>query len=1156
MAQETPNLSNWRTKTLVVKEAKPFQLDSLPVLPHTLEIFEYPSGKKANSKDYDFDFGKLTWKKENLPDTIDVRYQVLSIDLGQEFSRLDTNYIRTDPGLPPSFVYDPFNNNEGNKGVLDLDGVEYTGSFARGISFGNSQDLVLNSSFNLQMSGTLGDDIEILAAISDQNIPLQPEGNTQNIQDFDRVFIQLKKGGTSLIAGDFDLRKPDGYFMNYNKKLQGAKFENTSEALGGKWKNSGAFAISGGKFARQTLLVSEGNQGPYKLRGNDNELFIIVLSGTEKVYFDGVLLERGEINDYVIDYNRGEISFTTNRLVTKDSRIIVEFEYTDQNYLRFLYVLGSEYQKGKWLGRFNYYNEQDSKTSSGQQELSPAQIEFLTGAGDNLANEFAPGIDTLEEFTTDRITYALIDTIANGILYPRILIYNTHPDSAKYTAKFTEVGDKKGNYFLEANAANGRVYSWVAPDPFTGEPQGNFEPVIKLVAPQRKQLMTLGGRYEWNRNSFVDVEAAMSVYDQNRFSKVDAKDDRGASVKVDFQKLFEFRKRGIIESEEDKKRPAEWKLMTRAAYEYKQEYFQALSPYRSAEFSRDWNISNLESADEHLAIAGLNLTKSKWGAISYDFGTFLRGSSYQGYKHNYNARLQQKGYKLILQGSYLLSETAEEKTRFSRPSADLSKTFKGLGGFKIGTTAQREKNTRKTAATDSLKINSFYFDILGAYFETTSSKNTKLAGRYSRRWDYNIDDNAYNNSTIADEFNLNGSWNASKASRLKWNMTYRNLRIIQEELTQQEALQTYLGRLEHNLKLWKGLLRSNTVYEIGSGQEPELEFVYQKVNEGEGVYTWLDRNQDSIPQLDEFEVAVFQDQANYVRLATVTDRYIRSNLVQFNNSFYLEPKALWFKEKKNFKAFMSKLSLQSTVKINRKVQLDDDVNQWNPFDLNIPDSTLVAVTSAYRGTLFFNRSNPKYDFRIGLNNIRNRSVFTTGFESKANRERLFAFRWNITKKWSVNTQFSEGNRLADSEFFNNKDYQIRYYNIEPKITFQPSQNFRLIQSYKFNKGNNRIGLFEKIVKHDVNTELTYSRSSKTSIRSRFSVVSVAFDGEVNTPVSFNMLEGLQDGLNYIWNLTFDRKLSKNLLLSLAYDGRKTGTANVVHIGRASIRANF
>ena len=140
----------------------------------------------------------------------------------------------------------------------------------------------VNSNLSLQLNGKVSEEISILASITDDNIPIQPEGNTLQLQDFDQAFIQLFSSRSKLTAGDFWLRRPKSYFLTYQKKVQGVSFstelmkpDNTNDY----WRVSSSLALSKGKFSRNRLQGLEGNQGPYKLVGQTRR-FIIVLSGT------------------------------------------------------------------------------------------------------------------------------------------------------------------------------------------------------------------------------------------------------------------------------------------------------------------------------------------------------------------------------------------------------------------------------------------------------------------------------------------------------------------------------------------------------------------------------------------------------------------------------------------------------------------------------------------------------------------------------------------------------------------------------------------------------------------------------------------------------------------------------------------------------------
>jgi len=1150
------SLSNWRTITFS-EISDTLTLDSLTVIPSTVTVKDKSQGDFIDKNNFILINNKLVFsKKPKAEKGLEINFRVFPFALDATAVRKDTTQIGKEDFSDYVFRYEPVPE---SGEMFDFQGLDYQGSFARGISFGNNQDLVLNSSFNLQLAGDIGDDIEILAAISDNNIPLQPEGNTRQLQEFDQVFIQLKKDKSQLIAGDYQLTRPAGYFMNYNRRLQGLSFDTGADLGKGTLTGRLSGAVARGQFARNEFNGQEGNQGPYKLTGANNERFLIILAGTEKVYIDGALLQRGSEDDYTIDYNAGEVTFTANQLITKDKRIVVEFTYSTDNYLRTVYGTGLTYKTEKLNTYFNLFSEQDAKNQSVSQDLSDIQRQLFADAGDAVENRLFLGVDTLPDFDPNRIMYRMVDTLG----YDSVFAYTTNPDSARFVLRFTEVEQGSGNYIPVQSSANGRIYAWVAP--LAGTPQGTHEPVIRLVAPQRKQLYTFGADYQLNKNTNILTEVALSNTDLNTFSDLDASDNAGVAIRNRLENKFVFgeespqsavRSPQLNDSIPFAVGRSPFIVATFVDYEFRDANFREIDPYRAVEFQRDWNTDKTIKIDEHLLNTGLNFEKKDLGNLRYTFGTYLRDSVYTGIKHSAEANIASKGYRMNISGSYLTSKGLEEDTRFFRPKVSLSKRFEQINNLELGVYGEREDNRRFNSGEDTLLNSSFYYDLFKAYIKTSESPEFSFGTEYVRRYDYAPDTTRFARITTADEVNVKGWWAKYKHSRLNWNLTYRNLRVQDSLLTPERPQETYLGRLEYLLLVKQGFLKSNTVYELGSGQQQRIEFTYIQVNPGEGVYTWIDRNEDGAKQLDEFEIANFSDNADHIRVTTFTNDFIRSDNVNFSQSVELNPVKLWRQSEKKGLRLMSKFATKTILQIQRKTLESAKVLPWNPFQLEVSDTSLVSLVANIRNTLFFNRTNQKFGFQIDVQDNRNRRILTTGYEARRRTEQSIRARWNPSKTIGTKLYLAQGNRFNDSEFFETKDYDIRFYEIEPEVKFIFRKNTRLTLAYSFADRRNVINEKETAQNHDLSAELTYNKVSKSEIRAGFSFVNIAYEGAANTPVQYAMLDGLQNGRNFLWNLTFERRIAKNVLMSISYEGRKTGENKTVHVGRANVRAAF
>ena len=247
---------------------------------------------------------------------------------------------------------------------VPFDGLNTQGSIVRGLTIGNNQNAVINSQLDLQITGALNEKINIRASLQDSNLPSQDGGYSQSLDEFDALFVALYADQWRLRAGDIDLSNTNTYFGQFTKKIQGLYAQGIIDHQdGSKTELFGAGGLVRGVFQRSTIIGQEGNQGPYKLVGPNGEAYILMISGSERIYNNGVLLKRGENNDYMIDYNAGELIFNPTYPITANMRITAEYQVTERNYTRFIGYGGGQYTSETLRIGAYAYSEKTPRTS-------------------------------------------------------------------------------------------------------------------------------------------------------------------------------------------------------------------------------------------------------------------------------------------------------------------------------------------------------------------------------------------------------------------------------------------------------------------------------------------------------------------------------------------------------------------------------------------------------------------------------------------------------------------------------------------------------------------------------------------------------------------------------------------------------------------------
>ncbi|MGB6122348.1 MAG: hypothetical protein WBG80_10590, partial [Bacteroidota bacterium] len=755
--------------------------------------------------------------------------------------------------------------------------LQKSGSIVRGFTVGSNRDLSLNSGLRLQLAGRISSDIEIAAALTDESTPIQPEGTTQSLQEFDEVYVEIKSTDLAAVLGDFSLQTGGTEFATVNRHLQGAKGVGSYRVGSSRGSAMVAGAITRGLFNINQFFGIEGVQGPYRLTGRNGETFITIVAGTERVYIDGEPMVRGETNDYIIDYSLGEITFTARRLIISASRVTVDFQYTERSYARsFLSGENSSFLfDDKVSFSVSYFREADDPDAPIDFALTDSARLVLERAGSDPTAAALSGVTVVDS----NGLYKRIDTVLSTGDSTSFFRYAPGDSAALYNVSFSFVGTANGEYVRIALG----VFEWKGPG------GGDYMPVRFVPLPQEHQLIDVALSVAPSDNLKISAEYARSIVDSNRSSNLDTGgggnafifdlDYRPQDVRIGGLNIGSF-EIGLKER-------------------FVQEQFVPLDRVNVIEFDRKWALDATAKGDEEIREASLGYSPVEGIAVNGGYGDIRRGDRFRSKRLDGSAVI--RGEDLPKVSYYIENISSDDKSaddsgEWLRQQGQAEYTF-----WKLTPVLRYEAEEREVTSlsTGQLTPRSFSFSDVSAGVRAVDLGKLSVFAMYTWRSEEMFLDGSVvpESDAFTHSYGLRlAEWNNLFSSN---DLTFRK-RDFTEAFEQQGRtdIKSVVVRSQTRYAPLKRGVVVDLYYQAQTAQSSRLQRIFVRVTPGSGNFRYIgDLNNNGIADEEEFVQARFE--GDYVATSLPTDELfpvidLRTSLrFRFTPKRFISPTAGW-----------------------------------------------------------------------------------------------------------------------------------------------------------------------------------------------------------------------------------------------------------------------
>ncbi len=1023
----------------------------------------------------------------------------------------------------------------------DVD-IDKSGSLTRGFTMGSNRDLSLESGLQFDMQGQLTEEVEIIANLTDKSTPIQPDGSTQNLREFDKVFIQMRSPSAELRLGDVDISLQRSEFARFTRRLQGA--------AGGAETSYGeveaALSVARGKFRTMEFDGQDGVQGPYRLTGDQGEQFITVLAGSEQVYINGDRVHRGEENAYTIDYGLGELHFTNNQVITDETRIVVDFQYINRDYNRSLMAAEAHEDSlldGNLSLTATYVREADSDELGARLSLTDSEIEALRNAGDDDA--LVSGVDSVgTDPDQDYVLYTRVDTVIDGQSHT---IYRNRPGRQDnvYRVSFTRVGEGEGSYERIGSTVNGLLYEWVGPG------QGSYAPFERLPSPIKHDMLSIQSEYQLLPDVHLFGEWAGSKFDQNRISPLDDRDNADmaylAGVRMDSVEVGGGR------------------LSADVRQRFSGREFRYFGRTREVEFDRKWNITGGDrNVEERITEGSIRYAPTRQSHLSLSTGEIDR-SGMESNRQQVELDIKEADWPSLY---YRLERIDSRDALADQQGLWYRQRGRTRYGVDMGEGElipsfhfEQESREQRSVQTDTLTPLSEKFVEVGPGLAYEYGP-VKLSGQYTYRATRNVLEQRFRPESSGMTRKLSVQYTPSSFFQTRNEVAFRD-KNFSDEFERREGARDSKGvllRSSTNFSTPGEFIDGQFLYEANTERRAVLQETYIEVGPEIGQYVWRDTNDDGVQQIDEFFRELSPNEGIYVKQFVPSDELfpVIDLRTRFKNRW--KPGAFMDVSKYDpgWRKKLSEITLTSMVEV-RETNTSRDLADIYLLKMNEfrNDSTTLEGQLFWQQSMDLFPRSRDYDLRLQVSQNRSMNQKAVGIERRHTSNYVMRGNYRLVSDLMVESEVRYSKKRSSSQRLTNRNYDIVNRSFTPGLDYTFSRSAKAGLQVGWSRKADRYADRDtrlRMVKVVPTAQLYLFERIQTHLRIEWR--SIQMDGSSSALGLYELTEGAGIGNSWRWSLRASYRISNLLRASLNYDGRTVPEEIPIQSLRFVINATF